>query len=1154
MIWVLFFLSGACALVYEVLWTRQLGLVLGNTVQSLAAVLTAFMSGLALGAWLAGKYAPRIKRHLLAYGLLEISIGVYCAILPLLFQAIVPLYTALYGESGSAILPVARFVLSCLLLLLPATCMGATLPLLSEFLVRTPDRLARVAGGLYAINTFGAVAGAGFTGFLLLPTFGRSETNWLAVGGNLVLGLLAIALSRMKEKPHAKPTDAESDKADKKKEVEAEQAAPVSAPVSPATVRIAALAFGITGFAAMATQIGWTRALSLSIGSSTYAFTLIVTVFILGLALGGAWGARVAPRLKDPVHTLTLVLLMIGLVTMALVALLGQAPLLFFWLMAYSSESFEKLLVAEFFGIGILLIMPTFLMGATMPLTLQVAARREGAERSAGQLVGGLYSINTIGSILGSLIGGLVLLPALGIRNCLVVCALLYTIPGLLLFWKSFARTVVNQRLACGTLAAVPLLAVVILPKWDPLLMNSGAYLMRWGPDVKAVREGRPMDITLTKLSTDEEVWTREGAAATVAVQKNKSGLTLKIGGKPDAGSYLDMSTQVALPLVPELLHSGPPEDVLIVGMGSGVSLGVAVTFPGVKHVDIVEISPDVVLASYFFREFNHLTYETPTHAGQPGWLNTPNIEVIVNDGRNHLLLTSRRYDVIASEPSNPWVAGIGNLFTKEAFELYRARLKPGGILCQWLHEYGMGQKEFKSVLRTYTEVFPHVQLWCCLPGSDYLLLGSDQPLRFRLAEVEKLLQHPGVKPHVAPVSFDHPEEVLACFLDDTEALKHIAKDSPVHTDDNMLLEFAAPRTLYEASTLQAFLWRVSPDSLIDFAGYDKAAQRDFIRKLDRTVMARDIFETYKLQLLEQFPKGPDLLSATLELDPLHFWAKERLPSESQNPRFTPSSLEQEYAAALPGYIADPASQKELLETLNALARLRFGFGRYEQAGADAERALLITPKDTSLLALAARIKLAQRDPAGALVLYKRAVEAGLAEPELTALGAEIDAQGGRALDAVAALEALLKAPGSLNDEQVGALSGQYGELLQSLRRDEAGRQALNRALDLAPASTAVLRSKLLFLERKGLVPDLLEASKLAERLAYLGTDDGNAYIDWAQTELKLAALFKQDGHSEAMQETARRARRAAHTAEVFSPGDPRAGQAIESAWRYLEK
>ncbi|MFH0938654.1 MAG: fused MFS/spermidine synthase [Planctomycetota bacterium] len=955
LVWILFFFSGACGLIYEVLWCRQLGLIFGNTTQSITVALTAFMAGLAIGSYVAGRLCHLLKRPLLAYGILESLIGFYCAALPWLLSdhgPLTPLYRSLYGETGSSGVAVARFVISFGLLLVPTIFMGATLPILSQFLAHSNKFMSRAVGTLYAINTFGAVVGAAATGFLLLPEFGKLNTNWIAVACNLTLGALAIIFGRRAptqitalpailddSKIFAEPiTTTTVPQASRPPLVHEtlpllEQAGETSA----VQLKTAVLAFGITGFAAMVTQIGWTRAISLGTGSSTYAFSLIVAIFILGLGLGGIWGARIAPHAPAPVALLGKVLLVIGLLCMALATLLGYGPLLFYLLLAWGSgvsNNWNVLLTMQAFGIALLIIMPTFLMGATMPLTLQVASR---ANVSAGRTVGAIYAINTVGAILGSLLGGLLLLPLLQIQATLGLMALLYAALGALLLTLASNRqknrtvhledlsqpsrnpkvlltgrrgdeetessaTNTNNRIAreilqqillyplrplrlCGEhlssfkapMAMLSLLALLLLfilsPAWDARIMSCGLYLLRNPESLKAAREFRILDAFRHHL-VQEMLYYREGASATVAVAKVADNISLSVGGKPDASSKGDMGTQIGLTLLPELLCATTPEETLVIGLGSGVSVGSALALDSVNRVDVVEMSPEVVEGSSFFAPFNHLTY---THPAPPTWLATPKVELLINDGRNHLLLTSRRYDVIASEPSNPWMAGVGNLFTKEAFQLARNRLKPGGLMCQWLHNYSLEETHFLSVVRTFGEVFTHLQLWW-INGGDYLLIGGDQPIRMSLTALRARFKEPRVHEWLIAAHWPDEYEFLASFIAQDNVLRRQAASATLHTDDNMLLEFAAPRALYATARLFRNAYFMPSEDFINLKDLTFDERAEFLQKLDLAVAARE--HTQLAQ--ERQDSSKQHIQIARCLAPQQHWAAEYLTKQAK--------------------------------------------------------------------------------------------------------------------------------------------------------------------------------------------------------------------------------------------------------------------------------
>ncbi|MCW8131230.1 MAG: fused MFS/spermidine synthase [Planctomycetota bacterium] len=1152
-VWLLFFLSGACGLIYEVLWSRHLGLILGNTTYSLAAVLSAFMAGLALGSYLAGRWLERRLARgpvnlLKVYGLIEIGIGVYCALLPLLFDAAAPLYAGLYGETGGAALAPSRFALSFLLLLLPTTGMGATLPVLSQLMTRSPMGMSRSAGTLYAVNTFGAVVGAAGAGFLLLPELGREGTNLVAVVGNLVLGGAAMLAGRLQ----GAPADSEATEP-----VAAQETAPAgeAPPIPEPTIRLAILVFGITGFAAMATQIGWTRALSLSIGSSTYAFSLIVAVFILGLAVGGAWGSRVAPRLQDPIGALAQVLLLIGVLSMAVVALLGMGPIFFFWLIAVGSQwGFGVLMLVEALGVAALLFFPTFLMGATMPLTLQAVQSRARTSGGVGKTVGTLYAVNTTGSILGSLAGGLVLMPLIQIQSTLQAGAWLYALPGIALFLRRRDRS--GRRPA--VLAALLLLATLALtfaPRWNPLRMSSGAYLMRTSPEtLQAAREGRFLEAFPTGFG-DEKLYYKEGASASVAVLKTSTGmLTMTVGGKPDASGgkdSADMSTQVGLTLVPELLHKTGPKEVLVIGMGSGISAGAALAPPGVERVDIVEISPEVMEAAWFFRAWSGLKYASEEH---PSALAEPRVQVLINDGRNHLRLTSRRYDVIASEPSNPWIAGIGNLFTREAFTLCRERLKPGGIFSQWLHRYGMSEREFKSVMATFAEVFPHGQLWCVYPGSDYLLIGSEQPLEQDYAALAARMRPERVHALLASVNFHRIEEFMACFMADGARLKQLCAGAEIHTDDNMLLEFAAPRTLLSGGAQFPLMpWRVWPERTLRLDGVGEDEARDLRARLDRSAVARSLLD----RLNDRTGAPKDLLDASLVLSPDLYWSRHSLRQQTaahaDAAPWTPAQPDEAVRAAEARPAGDPTRAEARAEALEARALWRCRQGLLDEAERDRQAAAAAKPGRAETALLHARILSARGDVDGCSEAAKQAEALGSPGIENAELVADAFLKARRAADALAFVDRFVEQPALRNNPEAARLWAVRAEALVALNGIDQAIQAIQTAVRMKVREPRAQRARVAAALAVENAAGLAESARAVDAFrAFMDPRNPADYLAWGGFEARIAKQFQESGRSEEATEHLRRMRGAGHAATAIAPGCPAGWTMLAQACRLL--
>jgi spermidine synthase/tetratricopeptide (TPR) repeat protein len=737
-------------------------------------------------------------------------------------------------------------------------------------------------------------------------------------------------------------------------------------------------------------------------------------------------------------------------------------------------------------------------------------------------MIGTLYALNTAGSILGSLLGGLVLLPALQIQNTLKATALLYTVPGVALFLLSPSRRGGKERLVAGVLAAGAV-GLLFLPAWDPLQMNLGAYLMRQGEPLRAAREGRWSE-AIPRPPGKKALFHREGATATVAVFEDPDGLSLIIGGKPDASSTEDMSTQVLSPLVPELLHEAGPREVLVIGMGSGVSLGAALAPSTVQRVDLVELSPEVIEASAYFARFNGLRYE---ERGGRTWLAEPRVELIFNDGRNHLALTSRRYDVIASEPSNPWIAGIGNLFTAEAFATCRRALNPGGIMCQWLQRYEIGEREFKSVLATFAREFPHAQLWCVLPGSDYLLIGSDQPLRVDLARLKARQAEPRVVSYLRTgsfdeptVCFDQPEDFLACFVADGERVREITRDvKEFHTDDNLLLEFAAPKLLIPgAAYFEMAPWRVSPERILEMDGLEPAARREFLRQLDLAVAGRHGFDQHRDAL--GIPE--ESCAAAVTLCPRQPWAVSeglRLGLDRRPPwKGPPPKADPEAEVERLERLGVSAAKGEMARAYVARALARIEKGQLAGAAGDLDRAEAWAPELPEAALGRMKWARARGDLDGVLKAAARKSATKIPPSEFTLELARASWELGKPDIALGTLAKLLDSPSARMRAQAAPLWALRGEIL-SRAGDVEGLRAAAEAL------------------RIRLALDPLSAG---------------SYMDLSEAQLRLgAALAKAEQKAQA-REAQRQARWNAHAACVFAEQSAAARVLVARAWLAL--
>jgi spermidine synthase len=663
--------------------------------------------------------------------------------------------------------------------------MGATLPLLSQAFARRAGGTGAAVARLYGVNTLGAFAGSASAGFGLLPVLGLWGSTVTAALLNVVAGVVAILASGGEgETPRAAQV------------VDSAGVRPSSVAIGPRTLL---LLYGLSGFAAMAYQVAWTRALILSIGASTYAFSAIVACFILGLGLGSVLIAPWVRRIRDPLSVAGLLEGGIGLSALLVVPLFGELPGLVERLANSLDATFASILTIEVLTVLGLLIVPTLCMGALLPLVCAAyeaarfsrASARGAADpaRTAGRSVGAVYASNTVGTILGAAVTGFVFIPwsVVGMQRTIGLASLMSVAIGTAFLIRSGKGRATRTRVvvAAGWVAVVMLLAVT--DPWSKSVMVSGPYLGRG------------------ESSQPEVLFYSEGIDTTVAVTGEEGYRALRVNGKPDASNgAIDMHTQTLLGQIPMLLKPDARR-VAIIGLGAGVTAAAALTHP-VESVDVVEISSAVIEASDFFVAENRDA------------LADPRLRLHRADGRNFLLLTDRNFDVVVSEPSNPWMSGVANLFTADFFEIARSRLVPGGIHAQWIHGYSMNADDFAAILATMAGVFEHVQVWET-GFLDYVILGSDEPI---VIDVEGLYLAAGrldVNTMLSAIFINDPMQIAHYYVADAEDLGDWIGDQELLVDNRPRLEFSAPRYLVHGTASEIDRALLSSDGTPELVG-----------------------------------------------------------------------------------------------------------------------------------------------------------------------------------------------------------------------------------------------------------------------------------------------------------------------------------------------
>lgn len=765
--------SGAASLVLELVWVRLLGLVFGATHLAIATVLATFMGGLALGSRVGGPRADRMSRPALGYAGCELGIGLCALAVPGLIGALPGLVAPFEGSPLG--LGLARFVGAALVLLVPTTLMGATLPFLVRALVpagqegRAPARL----GLLYGANTAGAVVGSFAAGFGLLGAIGVAATNRVAAVTDLVLFLVVcLAAWRAGGRPAAA--------------VASPPSAPEPAvPLPPrATVLVTVL---VSGAIAMALEVLWSRALAIVLGSSIYSFSIILVAYLVGLSAGAAIAARLLAGNRAPATPLAWALALGAFGALVASIELDRMPAAFLTLLEGSASRPESVLRSQTLLALALLLPPTLPMGAVLPLAARALSPRPGA---VGADVGRLYGWNTLGAIAGSIAGGF-LLPLVGLERGLHACVAAGLVLSVVVFARAPERTRGDRIRLCACIAGLGVVALAMAPRWDLVRFSYGLFRVSIARDLLARKKAWPIP---------ELLYYEDGVATTVSVERWGKTVAIKNNGKVDASNDADMPTQITVGLLPLLVH-GPAERVALVGYGSGVTAGAILEGP-VGHLDVIELEPRVVeAASRFFDGENH----------RP--LADPRTRLHLDDGRGFLQRGGPAYDVIVSQPSNPWITGVSNLFTREYFEIVRRRLAPGGLFCQWAQLYELHPIRIKAILAAVRAVFPHAYVLAAESlSTDVLLVASDRPFELDRARIAAMMAEPRARAEALRGGLRSADDVLAMLLLGPEDLEAFTAGAPENTDDNAFVELGAPLDLYGWDRTTRVLARIYGD------------------------------------------------------------------------------------------------------------------------------------------------------------------------------------------------------------------------------------------------------------------------------------------------------------------------------------------------------
>ncbi|HMI88785.1 MAG TPA: fused MFS/spermidine synthase, partial [Polyangiaceae bacterium] len=756
--------SGACALVYQVAWFREFRLVFGASTAATGAVLAFFVGGLGAGSLWFGRRADRHPRPVRLYALLELGIALSAALTPPLLSVTRRAYVALGGTPVLGLLggTLVRLVLSALVLAVPTFLMGGTLPAVARAVQSEDDVGRRRIGWLYGMNTLGAVTGSLAANFWLLETLGTRRTllsacavNVLVAGGAAWLARSASARSPSEQRGRNETASSRA-----------------GAKIAPFTVIAAAVA----GFAFFVMEIVWYRMLGPLLGGTVFTFGLILAVALFGVGLGGAFYGVLEKARRPSLESFA--------ITAALEAFCMAIPYALGDRVATIALALRSLEIVGFPGLALgwalvamLVVLPAACV-AGVQFPMLIALLGEGSE-DVGRQTGLAYAANTAGAIAGSLLGGFVLLPTIGALGCWRGVVVLLIVLGVAAAAIAARRGSLNSRLAI----AVGLASGALL-----LLRATGpTALFRHSP----IGVGRiPAEMTSSPNAWRSWVnaerrgilWEKDGVESAVALS-NRAGLAFVVNGKVDGHIRADAPTQVMSGMVGAILHPAP-KSALVIGLGTGSSAGWLGAIPELAKVDVVELEPAILRVAKDCAVVNHDV------------LDNPKVNVVIGDAREVLLTTTAKYDLIFSEPSNPYRAGIASLFTLEYYRSVRDRLEEGGLFLQWVQAYDVDSRTVKKIYATLATVFPAVETWE-LGANDLLLVGAREPLAHDAAVLRAKLEREPYKGALAAAwrAIDL-EGFLAHFVAGPTMARAIGdEERTLNTDDRTLVEFAFARS-----------------------------------------------------------------------------------------------------------------------------------------------------------------------------------------------------------------------------------------------------------------------------------------------------------------------------------------------------------------------
>lgn len=758
------FVSGSSALVFQVAWMRDLRLVFGATTASVAAVLAIFMGGLGLGSALLGKRVDRAANPLRVYGLLEMSVAVAVSVSPLLVNVVSQIYFGLGGQESLGVngATIVRLLLAVVVMGVPTFLMGGTLPAAVRSVTAEGDTRRRALAVLYGVNTLGAVCGAYFATFYALEMWGTRSTLWAGCAMNFLIGLIAVAA--------AKSVPDLDDEVEARK---VELGESLSLDRSPSTLIY--LTAALLGFTFFSLELVWYRMLAPILGGTTFTFGLILCVALFGIGVGGA-AYNFVFRWVRPTWS-SLAITCAAEAAFAAVPLgLGDRVALLAGRLSIYSDTLMQVIGGWLVVLAIVVLPVALVSGLQFPLLIALLGQGRAA---VSRQLGMAYAWNTVGAIAGSLVGGFGLLPLLtapGAWRAVVLVLAALSIVLVAWGWQTSRKSLV-------AVMVLLFLAIVCLLQPGPTAVwrHSGVGA---GRAVVPPSEAKNPTLLWMKEQRRNLRWEADGIESSIGIT-SPDGLSFVVNGKNDGNAIGDAGTQIGVAILGSALHPAPKKG-LVIGLGTGESAGWLADMPGMERVDVLELEPAIDEMARRSSDLNRNALENPK------------VRRIYNDGREHVFTTSEKYDVVLSEPSNPYRAGVAALYTLEFYRQLAQIMNPNGVFVQWLQSYEVDQRTVETVLKTARSVFPHVEVWQSIPG-DFQVVCSMQPIKYTADELRARISKPVMQEALRVAwNVDDLEGFLAHFLANPRFVDAIARNPalPLNTDDRTVLEYGFAKTV----------------------------------------------------------------------------------------------------------------------------------------------------------------------------------------------------------------------------------------------------------------------------------------------------------------------------------------------------------------------